>query len=289
MSKKKPSRSGGEKHSFTSRGASRGGRPSGPSAGDARVGRPKSDHISPNRQSGFAGGERPYDYSFYESEPATKEYMARLFAKNDFPVTPEQLRRFWTYYDLLRQHNASLDLTRIMGIEATVLKHFIDSAVILRWFDPIGPVLDIGSGPGFPGLPLAIMRQDVEFVLAESRAKRVGFLEMAVSAMRLKNVAIFPKSVREDSPLGDEQGRPIGDVVTRALEVIPPTLERVLPFVRSGAKIVFMKGPGCDEEVAAAREAYRGVYELADDVKYDLPGTDQRRRLVIFRKTEIRP
>lgn len=287
MAKKKPSRSGGEKHGYSSRGAARGGRnPSAPSGGN-RFRPDKADRISPNRRHGFAGGERPYDYSFYESEPASQEYMARLFAGHGFSVTPEQLRRFWTYYDLLRRHNASLDLTRIMGIEATVLKHFIDSAIILRWFKPAGPVLDIGSGPGFPGLPLAIMRPDVEFILAESRAKRVGFLETAIAGLGLKNVTVFPKSVREDSPLGGDHGRPVGDVVTRALETIPPTLERILPFVLPGAKAVFMKGPGCDEEIEAAQAAYRGVYELADDVKYDLPGTDQRRRLVIFRKTSL--
>lgn len=282
MAKKRNPR-GGSNKGFSSKGASRGGRGAGlPSPARRRPAKPEA--ISPNRRTGFAGGDRPYDYAFYESEPATPEYMSRLFAEHSFSVTPGQLRLFWKYYDLLRIHNASLDLTRIMGIEATVLKHFIDSAVILRWFDPVGPVLDIGSGPGFPGVPLAIMRPDVRFLLAESRGKRVGFLEAVVGELGLGNVDIYPRSVREDSPLGDECGVPVGDVVTRALETISPTLERILPFVRSGAKVAFMKGPGCDDEVLAAREAFVGVYELVQDVAYDLPGTDQRRRLVIFRK-----
>lgn len=282
MARKKTSRPGGEKPAFSSKGAARGGRREhtterrGDGDGDG--------HITPNRRHGFAGGERPYEYAHYESEPATPEYMARLFARHEFAVTKEQLGAFWIYYDLLRRHNASLDLTRIMGIEATVLKHFVDSAIILKWFDPVGPVLDIGSGPGFPGLPLAIMRPDVRFILAESRAKRVGFLETVIAALKLRNAAVFPRSVREDSPLGDEHGKPVGDVVTRALEAIPATLERVIPMLRPGARTAFLKGPGCDEEIAAALAAYPGVFELVADVKYLLPASDQPRRLVVFRR-----
>lgn len=277
MARKKPASS--QKHTFTSHGASRGRRATHSSSTHER--------ISPNRRHGFAGGNRPYEYSAYESEPATPEYMQRLFDQHDFPVSKEQLARFWKYYDLLRTHNARLDLTRIMGIEATVLKHFIDSAIILRWFEVTGPVLDIGSGPGFPGIPLAVMRPDVEFVLAESRGKRVGFLEEVVATLKLKNVTIFPKSVREDSPFGSEYGRPIGDIVTRALETMPPTLERVLPFIEPGRVVAFLKGPECDEEIAEAAEAFKGAYEVAGDARYELPGTDQGRRLVQFRRCAV--
>ncbi|MCC8190694.1 MAG: 16S rRNA (guanine(527)-N(7))-methyltransferase RsmG [Planctomycetes bacterium] len=287
MARKKPNRTGGGNR-FASNGAARGGRrQEGSSRGHDRKTDTRVNRITPNRRHGFAGGERPYDYAQYEAEPATPEYMSRLFARHSFAVTREQLDRFWIYYDLLRRHNASLDLTRIMGIEATVLKHFVDSAIILQWFTPQGPVLDIGSGPGFPGLPLAIMRPDCSFLLAESRGKRVGFLEEVVAALKLENVEIYPRSVREDSPLGDDNGRPVGDVVTRALETIPPTLERVRPIIRPGARAVFMKGPGCDEEVATARDLFAGAYALENDVHYHLPGTDQGRRLVIFKKLPV--
>lgn len=298
MAKKKtPGRSPGGKDGFSSKGAARGrrgndapGRParskSSNSAKSANSAKP-SGPVSQNRSRGFGGGARPYDYSLYENEPATKEYMARLFRQHDFAVGDRELECFWKYYLLLREHNASLDLTRIMGIEATVLKHFVDSAVILRWFEPVGPVLDIGSGPGFPGVPLAVMRPGIRFILAESRGKRVGFLEEVVSTLKLSNVEIFPKSVREDSPLGAEQGRPVGDVVTRALETMAPTLERVLPFLEPGRKVAFLKGPACDEEIAEALASFAGAYTLAADARYDLPGSDQPRRLVVFERAEI--
>jgi len=287
MAKKHQPRTGGEnrkhKHAFSSKGASRGGRGPASPAGSAKRSRPESS-ITPNRRHGFAGGERPYDYAFYESEPATPEYMARLFAKHDFPVDDRQLSRFWKYYELLREHNASLDLTRIMGIEATVLKHFIDSAIILRWFKPTGPVLDIGSGPGFPGAPIAVMRPDLQVILAESRGKRVGFLEKVIETLGLKNVEIFPRSVREDSPLGEDYGKPVGDVVTRALEAIPPTLERILPIVRAGGQIAFLKGPDCEDEIQQSLSLFKNAYSLERDVLYTLPGSEHPRRLVLFRR-----
>jgi 16S rRNA (guanine527-N7)-methyltransferase len=280
MPNKKPSRPNNNR--FSSSGAARGRRPASGAAKPAHA-RPVKP-LTENRRSGFAGGERPYDYAFYESEPATPEYMKRLFAQHDFAVTGDQLKKYWAYYLLLREHNAALDLTRIMGIEAPVLKHFIDSALILQWLDPVGPVLDIGSGPGFPGVPLAIMRPDVEFVLGESRGKRVGFLEKVIAGLRLKNVTVFAKSVREDSPLGADHGRPVGDIVTRALETMPPTLERVLPFIEPGRRVAFMKGPGCDAEIAEAQALFAPAYALSGDHEYVLPGTDQARRLVVFTK-----
>ncbi|MDR2390878.1 MAG: class I SAM-dependent methyltransferase [Planctomycetota bacterium] len=265
------------RNGFSSRGAARG----------VPAGAIQRKRISPNRRNGFAGGSRPYDYSFYESEPATLEYLARLFARHSFSVSSDQLERFWILYDLLRRRNAELDLTRIMGIEATVLKHFVDSALILRWFEPVGPVLDIGTGPGFPALPLAIMRPDIRYLLAESRAKRIGFLREAVTALKLGNADIFPQSVREDSPLGEEFGVPVGDVVTRALEPIRATLERILPVIRPGRQAAFLKGPDCGAEVADALAAFSGVYELAGDDEYLLPGTDHRRRLPRFRRLPL--
>ncbi len=287
MPPKKPHRSSGAARGNPLPASRKKTGPKHPKPRPPRPGEAKAPRITPNRRHGFAGGDRPYDYAFYENEPATPEYLQRLFNQHAFPVDARQLRRFWLYYDLLRTHNASLDLTRIMGIEATVLKHFIDSAVILRWFDPTGPVLDIGSGPGFPGLPLAIMRPDLKFILAESRGKRVKFLEDTIKTLGLANVRVFPKSVREDSPLGEDYGVPIGDVVTRALESMSPTLERVLPFILPGRRAAFLKGPACDEEIAAALTQFAGIYRLELDHKYDLPESDQPRRLVIFVKCPL--
>ena len=239
-----------------------------------------SKNISKNREKGFASGKRPYDYAFYEKEEATIDYMQRLFDEREFDVSGKELDQFWKYYLLLRKMNAELDLTRIMGIEATVLKHFIDCAIVADIHELRGSLLDIGSGPGFPGAPIAIRRPDMPVILAESRGKRVRFLEMLKKELGLNNVTIYPKSVREDSPLQATT------IVTRAVEIIPATLKRVQPFIADGGEVVFMKGPSCGQEITDAQQGFKGIYKMTADYKYDLPNTSQNRRLVVFTKRE---
>lgn len=251
--------------------------------------------ITPNRRHGFAGGKRPYDYAFYEKEEATPEYLARLFAEHKYSVSKAERKKFWIYYELLKKRNAELDLTRIMGIEATVLKHFIDSAIIADLVEIPGPLLDIGTGPGFPGGPIAIHKPHLHVILAESRGKRVRFLNELREECGLKNTTVFSQSVREDSPFlaapsfdvdvdaGDGRLH-VGSVVSRALEVIPATLQRVQNYVPTGGKVIFMKGPNCGQEVTDAQQGFKGIYKMADDIRYDLPETSQHRRLVVFEK-----
>jgi len=266
--------------------------------------RQSGSHITPNRQRGFSSGKRPYDYAFYEKETATKDYMARLFDRHEFSINGDALEKFWRLYSLLRERNAELDLTRIMGIEATILKHYIDSAIVLQYTDIQGPLLDVGSGPGFPGIPVAILRPELPVILAESRGKRVGFLEEAVHVLELNNVFIFPKSVREDSPFcaaSEDKTislqtlkQPIGngvlwsvhDVITRALEHIAPTLSRIASYMPVGGKALFLKGPQCGQEITEAQETMKGVFKMLSDVHYTLPNSHEHRRLVIFERRE---
>ncbi len=238
----------------------------------------KKASVSQNRRKGFNRGRRPYDYAAYEKEEATPEYMQRLFTAHAFKVSSRQLEQFWDYYRLLRKHNASLDLTRIMGIEATVLKHFIDSAMVLEMVKVDSPLLDIGTGPGFPGVPIAVMRPKMKVILAESRGKRVTFLEMVKKELALTNATIHAKSIREDS------GVQVQSVITRALEVIPATLQRVKALVPAQGQVIFMKGPNCGKEITAAQQGFKGVYKMTQDAQYVLPNTGQKRRLVVFQR-----
>ena len=268
----------------TSKGASRGNLSEvpGKTGKKKKTGKRKrvssKKKITANRVAGFADGKRPYDYAYYEKEEATIDYMRRLFAQRSFEISELELERFWKYYLLLREMNAELDLTRIMGIEATVLKHFIDCAVVADMHKLTGPVLDIGSGPGFPGAPIAIRNPELPVILAESRGKRVRFLEMVKKELELENVTIYPRSVREDSDLNAMT------IVTRAVEVIPATLKRVQPFISPGGEVMFMKGPSCGQEITDAQQHFKGIYKMTADYKYDLSNTNQKRRLVVFAK-----
>jgi 16S rRNA (guanine527-N7)-methyltransferase len=206
--------------------------------------------------------------------------MGRLFAEHGVAVRPEELERYWRYYELLKQHNRHLELTRIIGIEATVLKHFIDCLLVADMVELRGPVLDIGSGPGFPGAPIAIRRPELPVILAESRGKRVRFLESLVRELGLENATVHGRSVTAESDLA------AGSVVTRALEVIPATLARVKDLVPPGGLCVLMKGPNCGQEITDAQETFRGVWTMREDHRYTLPETSQHRRLVVFERRD---
>src|SRR3954468_6535013 len=92
-------------------------------------------------------------------------------------LSPAQIDRLWAYHGMLRAANAELNLTRIHNFENMVLKHYVDSLLVLRFTDLPSPIVDMGSGPGLPGIPLKIARPDLKFILAEPRGARAEFLD----------------------------------------------------------------------------------------------------------------
>ena len=102
------------------------------------------------------------------------EDLSRIFRECGLALPEEALQRFWTFHQLLRQRNDELDLTRIRGFESMVLKHYVDCALVPTLVDLPGPVLDIGTGAGFPGIPMKIVRPDLKMILAEEPRKKAG-------------------------------------------------------------------------------------------------------------------
>src|SRR6185312_8120802 len=105
-------------------------------------------------------------------------------------LSPAQLDQLWAYHRMLRGANAELNLTRIHNFENMVLKHHVDSLLVLRFEELSSPVIDMGSGPGLPGVPLKIARPGVEMILAEPRGARAEFLREVVARLGLENVEV---------------------------------------------------------------------------------------------------
>src|SRR5579875_1422084 len=101
-----------------------------------------------------------------------------------------QYDRLWAYHGLLRAANAELNLTRIHNFENMVLKHYVDSLLVLKFTELPSPLIDMGSGPGLPGIPLKIARPEVEMILAEPRAARAEFLEMVRYRLKLEGLEV---------------------------------------------------------------------------------------------------
>jgi 16S rRNA (guanine527-N7)-methyltransferase len=201
-----------------------------------------------------------------------------LFARSGLRLSPAQAEQFWTFHQLLRERNAALDLTRLHAFDTIVIKHYVDCALVATLVDLPSPLLDLGSGAGFPGIPLKIVRPDVTVLLAEPRAKRIAFLEEAIGALGLHDIAVVPHRI------GARFERPVRGVITRAVESIEATLARVAPWVEPGARVLFMKGPGAEAELDAARDAFAPQFRLSRDAAYTIPATPHARRLLVFER-----
>ena len=208
----------------------------------------------------------------------SSEEIRVIFLAAGINIDESAAHRFVRFRDLIIERNEELDLTRITNPADIVVRHFIDSAFIASLIDLPSPLLDIGSGAGFPGIPLAILKPDMEIILAEPRKKRANFLETAVRELGLKNVTVYPHMVTDKTFLS------VRGAVTRALEPIDRTLSRVAHFLPAGGMVVFMKGPSVDKDIDEISAVNRDAYELQIDREYQLPGTDYRRRVVVFRK-----
>lgn len=206
------------------------------------------------------------------------EYMIAIFRESGLHLPEETYRRFWTFHQLLRARNKELDLTRIRRFEDMVLKHYVDCALVPEMINLPSPLLDIGTGAGFPGIPLKLVRPDLELILAEGRGARLDFLEEACQRLGLEDVEIYPHKV---SPRFE---RPVKGVITRALESMEQTLERVTPFLPQGGRVIFMKGPAGAEEIKPALTRHGSDFRLDTDLAYNLGHTSHRRRLIVLER-----
>ena len=144
-------------------------------------------------------------------------------------------------------------------------------------------LLDIGTGAGFPGIPLKIVRPDVEVILAEHRPKRVAFLKAVVKELGLTKIGIFPRKVTPESFHAEVDG-----VITRAVEDMAKTLIRIERFLLPGGLAIFLKGPTANEEceVVAEDPELKDLYRLHLDQRYELPILNHERRLIVYERID---
>ena len=175
------------------------------------------------------------------------------------------------------------NFTRLTSLRDVGIKHFIDSIIINKMTPIKFPLLDMGTGPGFPGIPLKIiLGPEKKIILAEGVQKRVSFLKKVREELKLENLEIIGRNVNEDFHY------PVEGVITRAVEDISNTLNNVMNCLQTGGCVYLMKGPKVDPELKAALKHWGDFYKLEKDKHYDLPHTPHQRRLIVFRKIKHR-
>lgn len=214
----------------------------------------------------------------------TKEYLVELLSRANIVLSRVQVDQLWRYHGLLRDNNHDRDLTRIVGFENIVIKHYVDCMCVGQLVDLPSPILDIGTGAGFPGIPLKIRYPHLDIVLAEPRPRRVAFLENVIAALGLRKARVFPHRVVSRSFTD-----PVAAVITRALEPIGKTMLRSSACTRAGTRYIFLKGPAVEPEIDEAKQRFGAAIRLIGVKKYTLPGTPHERRLVVFERTSANP
>lgn len=209
--------------------------------------------------------------------------LAAIFKECGIALNQQQIDQFWLYHGLLRRHNPELNLTRIHNFTNMVLKLYVDSALPGQIMHLPSPLMDLGSGPGMPGIPLKILHPDVEIWLAEGRAKRTAFLGEVIDSLGLTGIHVI------DAKITSAFTQPMAAVITRAVESIDQTLERVSGCLRQGGQMIFMKGPQCADEIEQGRRRFSGQFRLIQDQAYTIGRTSHQRRLVVFERLDAPP
>ena len=200
----------------------------------------------------------------------------------------EGLPSLLKYGELLIETNKVMNLTAITDPEEIASLHFLDSAALLTLEDFCGKsVVDVGTGAGFPGLPLKILEPSIRLTLLDSLGKRVRFLETVCRELSLSDVTCVHGRSEE---FAADYRESFDMATSRAVAALPVLCELCLPLVRLGGKFLAMKSVDSDEELQAAQHAIETLGGQVTAVRdYEIPGTDVRHRLITVKKVKKTP
>jgi 16S rRNA (guanine527-N7)-methyltransferase len=207
-------------------------------------------------------------------------------------LTQTQLNAFEQYSQELIAWNQKVNLTRIIEPEEIAVKHFLDSLSVCQALPDLPPdfsIIDVGSGAGFPGLPLKIVLPDIQLTLLESTGKKTAFLQHIVDILNLTGITVLTARAEEASQQPTHRER-YDVAVARAVSVLPILAEYTLPFVKVGGVVIVQKGQHPAEEVKTAANAL-GILggQIRQILPVTVPGLNAERHLLIIDKHKATP
>lgn len=204
-------------------------------------------------------------------------------------IDDNKIQKFYDYMNLLVEWNKKINLTAITKEKDIILKHFVDSLTVLKYIKENKSIVDVGTGAGFPGIPLAIMNDSLKITLVDSLNKRINFLNEVCNKINLENINAIHARAEEFGQ--DNNYRESYDVaISRAVANLTVLAEYLLPLVKVGGKIICMKGPDIEEELKQAKSAIDilgGKFERCDN--FCLPKSDISRNIIIINKIKETP
>ena len=218
-----------------------------------------------------------------------KNNLSKLLQEINIEINEEEINKFYDYMFLLLEWNEKINLTAITEENDIILKHFVDSLTIYKYIEENKHVIDIGTGAGFPGIPLAISRNMSNFTLVDSLNKRINFLNEIKEKLCLENVTNIHARAEEFGQ--NKKYREKFDVaVSRAVANLSVLVEYLLPVVKLGGKVICMKGSNIGDELKEAEFAIStlgGKVILKDE--FCLPQSDIKRNIIIIEKIKNTP
>ena len=218
------------------------------------------------------------------------EKIAPLCSEFGIVLDDTKIKKLNLYGNLLLEWNEKINLTAITNPEDVLIKHFYDCILFFKHNEvPVGAsLIDVGTGAGFPGLVLKIVREDLEVTLLESLNKRITFLNDVIEKCELKGIKAI-HSRAEDGGKNPAYREKYDIACARAVANMPVLMEYCTPFVKVGGKFIAMKGPSANEEVALCDNAIRVLkMEKPQIICETLPNNDPR-TFVIFKKISQTP
>ena len=202
----------------------------------------------------------------------------------------EQSAKFQRYLELLKKYNEVMDLTAITAEDEIWEKHFWDSISLGRFVDFTGKsLIDVGTGAGFPGLPLKIAHPSLRVTLLDALSKRVGFLEEVCHTLSLTDISAVHGRAEEYAKLPDVR-ESFDFATSRALARLNMLCELALPFVKVGGQFLAMKAEGAEEEIKEAENAIALLGgKIVAEHSYTLPITNVTRRVIVIEKIHATP
>ena len=204
-------------------------------------------------------------------------------------LSKEQAEMFFYYMNLLLEWNEKINLTAITEEKEVIVKHFVDSLTIAKYIPEGASLVDVGTGAGFPGIPLKIIRDDLKITLLDSLQKRINFLDVVIKELNLENIETIHARVEEFGK--NIKYRESFEVATsRAVANLSTLTEYLLPLVKLRGIAICMKGSSIEEELETSKKAINVLGGKVSNVfEFDLPKTDIKRNIVIVDKINKTP
>ena len=218
-----------------------------------------------------------------------RELMCSYGKQIDIEFNDKQLSQFYEYMNLLLEWNEKINLTAIVKPEEIILKHFIDSLTINKYIEENKTLADVGTGAGFPGIPLKIYRPDLNVTLVDSLNKRINFLNEVIVKLDLKDINTVHSRI-EDFGKDKKYRESFDYVIARAVANLTTLSEYLIPISKVNGKCICMKGNDVKEEIKDSEKAINVLGGKIDKVDYfELPNSDISRNVIIIDKIKNTP